>query len=300
MNSLTKLKLDNVFKYIFLAFTILCASSIIFIILFIVIKGLIPFFTTYQDGGKLNFLLFLFTTNYVATSYGIFGAFINTIYVTFLATLIALPVSVLTALFIVKIAPKYLSKTVEITIELLASIPSVIFGLFGRGVINKITQSIALAFGFQSMGGQSVLSVVFVLAFMMIPTITMLSIQAIKAVKKSQIEASLALGATVMQTNFKVVLKGARSGIFAALILGVGRALGEATAVSMVAGNIISGPNFGLFDMTRTLTSTMMLGLHESTGLEYDIRFTVGIVLIFVIIASNYILSKVKSRMERV
>ena len=106
----------------------------------------------------------------------------------------------------------------------------------------------------------------------------------------------MALGATKTQTNFKVVLTSAKSGIFAGAILGLGRAFGEATAVSMVAGNKLYGPTFNLFDITRTLTSTMLAGLKETSGLDYDIRFSVGIVLLVVIFVSNFILNKVKDK----
>nr|MDA3932014.1 ABC transporter permease subunit [Mycoplasmatota bacterium] len=111
---------------------------------------------------------------------------------------------------------------------------------------------------------------------------------------------SLALGATKTQTNFKVVLTSAKSGIFTAAILGVGRALGEATAVSLVAGNARSGPSFGFFETTATLTSTMLQGLKETIGLDYDIRFSVGIVLMVVIVLTNAILNFVKRRIGNV
>ena len=132
---------------------------------------------------------------------------------------------------------------------------------------------------------------------MIIPTITMVSVTAINAVKQDQVNGALALGASVTQANFKVVLTGAKSGIFSGIILGVGRALGEATAVSMVIGNAGSGPNFNLFATSRTLTSTMLLGIHETSGLDYDIRFSVGVILIVFILLTNILLNLVKNRM---
>ena len=126
-----------------------------------------------------------------------------------------------------------------------------------------------------------------------------MSVTAIKAVDKDLEQASLALGATKTQTNFKIVLTAAKSGIFAGAILGLGRAFGEATAVAMVAGNKLFGPTFNPFDITRTLTSTMLVGLKETTGLDYDIRFSVGLVLIAVIFISNWILNMVKKRVGR-
>ena len=99
-----------------------------------------------------------------------------------------------------------------------------------------------------------------------------------------------------MQTNFKVVLSAAKSGIFAGLVLGLGRAFGEATAVSMVAGNAMIGPTWNPFDITRTLTSTMLTGLHETSGVGYDIRFSVGIVLMIIIVFTNWLIHFVRRR----
>jgi phosphate transport system permease protein len=143
------------------------------------------------------------------------------------------------------------------------------------------------------------MAVVILLALMILPTITTISITAIKAVSEDLEQASLALGATKTQTNFKVVLSAAKSGIFAGAILGLGRAFGEATAVSMVAGNKLFGPTFNLFDITRTMTSTILAGLKETVGLDYDIRFTVGIVLMVVILLSNLSINYVKNRIGR-
>ena len=131
---------------------------------------------------------------------------------------------------------------------------------------------------------------------MIIPTITLISITSIKSVKEDYIKGSLALGASPTQTNFKVVLTSAKSGIFSGIILGVGRALGEATAVTMVAGNATSGPTFNLFDITRTLTSTMLANIKETSGLSYDIRFSVGIFLILIILVTNLILNFIRKR----
>ncbi|MGD9761896.1 MAG: PstC family ABC transporter permease, partial [Candidatus Izemoplasmatales bacterium] len=207
---------------------------------------------------------------------------------------------VLTALFIAKIAPKKLSGILRTVIELLAAIPSIVYGLFGSGVILNFVYNLAKTFGVQSPGGNSVLATVLVLALMILPTITALSEVAIRSVRSDIEKGSLALGATKTQTNFKVVLTSAKSGIFTAAILGTGRALGEATAVYLVAGNARSGPSFGLFDTTATLTSTMLQGLKETIGIDYDIRFSVGIVLMIIILLTNTILNLVKKRIGRV
>ncbi|MGE4572748.1 MAG: PstC family ABC transporter permease, partial [Candidatus Izemoplasmatales bacterium] len=170
----------------------------------------------------------------------------------------------------------------------------------GSGVILKIIYEMAKIFGVQSKGGNSVLATVMVLSLMILPTITALSEVAIRSVNKDIELGSLALGATKTQTHFKVVLTSAKSGIFTAAILGVGRALGEATAVSLVAGNARSGPTFAFFETTATLTSTMLQGLKETIGIDYDIRFSVGIVLIVVILITNLTLNFVKKKIGNV
>lgn len=296
-----KTVIDKIVRSIFLTLTIISSAIIVVIVLFIIIKGISPFVKSYEIDGslyKVNSFSFLFGTTWFKNP-NIYGAgfiIINTVYVVFLAILIAVPVSVLTALFISKIAPKGIGKIINYVIEILSSIPSIIYGIFGLGIITRFVERLSLAFNFQSAGGLSTLATVFVLAIMIIPTITMISVTSINAVKQDIIHGSLALGASKTQTNFKVVLASAKTGIFSGIILGVGRALGEATAVSMVAGNNGSGPIFNLFNTTRTLTSTMLLGLKETTGLDYDIRFSVGILLIVVILGSNILLNLVKRK----
>jgi phosphate transport system permease protein len=299
-----KAMVDRIVKNIFKGITIICASIIVIIVVYIFIKGMSPFVKNYVIDGKeyrVNFFEFIFGKTWFVypNQYGIGFIIINTIYIVALSLLIAAPVSVLTALFISKIAPKKLGRAISYVIEMLASIPSIIYGVFGIGVITVFVKNIASFFGYQSNGGISTMATIVVLAIMIIPTMTMLSITSINAVKQDIINGSLALGASVTQTNFKVVLASAKSGIFSGLILGVGRALGEATAISMVVGNSKSGPNFNLFDTTRTLTSTMLLGLKETSGLDYDIRFSVGIVLIGIILLTNFALNYVKRKIGR-
>ncbi len=286
---------DKAVRNFFLAMALLSSSFIVILVLFIFMKGISPFLPGYKY-GTVNVINFLFGMTYRQDLkiYGVGFIVINTLVSAFAALLISLPVSVLTALFIVKIAPKHLSSFMQSVVELLASIPSIVYGVFAAGVITGMVKDLAAMFNVATAGGSSLLAVIILLAIMIFPTITSMSISAIQAVDKDLQNASLALGATVTQTNFKVVLIAAKSGIFAGAILGLGRAFGEATAVSMVAGNKLYGPTFDMFDITRTLTSTMLAGLKETTGLDYDIRFSVGIVLLFVIFGSNWLLNYVK------
>lgn len=296
-----KTALDKFVKVVFSLLALICASIIVVIVAFIFIRGIKPFINkSLIDGDyyKINFWKFIFGNEWYIhpNIYSVGFIIINTLYVTFLSLIIAIPVSILSALFICKIAPKPLSKILNSVIELLTSIPSIIYGIFGLGVITQFVKNLSNFFNYQSAGGVSILATSLVLAIMIIPTITMISITSINAVKDDYIKGSLALGASKTYTNFHVVLTSAKSGIFSGIILGVGRALGEATAVSMVAGNVYQGPTFNLFDPTRTLTSTMLQGFSETSGIDYDIKFSVGIVLIIVILVTNLILNLIKKK----
>lgn len=297
---------DFLVRSFFFISSVISASFIIIIVVFIAEKGLVPFVTDNDGLGVVN--VFTFITGmewlqgqaFVSNLYGVGFIIINTLYISFLSLLIAMPIGVLTALFIAKIAPKWLSNILRTIVELLAAVPSIVYGLFGAGLVLGFVYDFAKIFGIQSKGGNSVMATVIVLSLMILPTITALSEVAIRSVRKDIEHGSLALGATKTQTNFKVVLTSAKSGIFTAAILGIGRALGEATAVSLVAGNATSGPSFGPFDITSTLTSTMLRGLKETIGIDYDIRFSVGIVLMVVILLTNAILNYVKKKVGNV
>ncbi|AMC93377.1 phosphate ABC transporter permease [Erysipelothrix larvae] len=275
---------------------IIAASAIVLIFVFIFKRGISVFLPNYPDQISLWKFLTGFQWQSSTQTYGVLFIIINTLISAFFAMLLAFPISVLTALFIVKIAPKKLGEILTTVIELLAAIPSVVYGVFASGVIVGWVDSLAKVMGYSTFGGRSLLAVIILLALMTLPTMTSLSIVAIKTVKPQLELASLALGASKTQTNFKVVLTSAKSGIFAGLILGLARAFGEATAVSMVAGNKSVGPTLNPFDITRTLTSTMLSGLKETTGLDYDVRFSVGIVLMITILISNLLIHHVKKK----
>ncbi|MFA7075394.1 MAG: phosphate ABC transporter permease subunit PstC [Candidatus Izemoplasmatales bacterium] len=298
--------IDFVIQLIFLILTIISASFIVIIIVFIGKEGIKPFITDNGGIGNVDLIRFLTGnewlkgTAFKSNLYSVGFAIINTLYISLLALLIAMPIGVLTALFIAKIASKKLSAIMRTIIELLAAVPSIVYGLFGSGLILVFVYNLAKIFGVQSQGGNSVLATILVLAMMILPTITALSEVAIRSVGKEIENGSLALGATKTQTNFKIVLTSAKSGIFSAAILGIGRALGEATAVSLVAGNAQSGPSLDFFKTTSTLTSIMLQGLKETVGLDYDIRFSVGLVLMAVILFSNLILNYAKKMVGNV
>lgn len=299
-----KVLVDKIAKGLIFAVAVLCASSIVFTIGFILVKGLKPFISSYSINGALysvNLWHFLTGTAWQVgvNGYGAGYVVMNTIYISFFTILLTAPLGIFMALVIVRMSNRLIGALLNSVVELLASIPSVIYGMFGLGEITKITEGIGTLLGFQSAGGLGNLTVILVLTMMSFPTVTMLSCSAIKGVSSSIVNGSLALGASKAQTDYKVVLTSARGGIFAGLILGVDRALGEATAVSLVCGNAGTGPDFGLFDITRTLTSTMLNGMSDASGLNYDIRFSAGILLILLIIAVNLLLGLVKRKLER-
>ena len=296
-----KTRTDIFFKGFFMSVCILCSAIIVVIIAFIVIKGVQPFFKEYIVNNqiyRLSFSEFLFgyRWNFAPNHFGAGFIILNTIYITVLALFIAVPISILSSLFIVRIAPKKIGACLQLVIELLASVPSIIYGLFGQAYLTRIVMKISEIFNIQTLGGQSVFTASLVLGMMIFPTITMVSITSIQAVNNNLILGSLALGASKTQTNFKVVLKGAKNGIFTGIILGVGRALGEATAVSKVCGNAQVGPTFSLFDTTSTITTTILSGFNEASGMAYDIKFSLGIVLIIIIVSTNIVLNLVKKK----
>lgn len=301
-NALIDITVEQILK----GLAILSGSFIFIIAGVIIAKGLTPFITDNGGLGSVPVLPFLIGDTwltgptFVSNLYSIGFIIVSTIYVVSLSLLISFPIGVLTALFIAKIAPKRLAETLRTVIEILASIPSIIYGLFGAGFILKIVYDFSAILGYQSKGGNSVLSTVIILALMTIPTITTISEVSIRSVDKTLIHGSLALGASPTQTNFKVVLAAAKSGIFTSAILGVGRALGEATAVSLVAGGRRSGLSFDILDTTSTLTTTMLEGMKESAGLDYNIRFSVGLVLMVVIVLTNLTLNAIKRKVGNV
>lgn len=297
---------DFLFRNLFKIVSVISASFIVLVIYFIMKKGISPFITTGYKQGNVNFFDFVTGMMWLngpvgeSAAYAVGFAIINTLIASFGAIILATPVSVLTALFIAKIAGKRIGEFLRTIVGLLAAIPSIIYGVFGLGVITNFTDWLADVFNQQTSAGLSLLTTVLVLALMIMPTITVVSENAISSVKNHIEQGSLALGATKIQTYFKVVLTSAKSGIFSGIILGVGRALGEATAVSMVSGNRFSGIALNPFDTTVTLTSRMLLGIKETTGLDYDIRFSVGIMLLVVIVITNFVLGFVQKRVGNI
>ena len=232
-------------------------------------------------------------------SYGILYIILSSIVATAVSVLIGVPIGLLTAVFLSEMAGKKVGNIVGSTVELLAAIPSVIYGLIGMMVLNpfmyKLDKSIfAGDSSHQFTGGSNLMSAIIVLAIMILPTVISISTSSLKAVNGSLRSASLALGATKIQTIFKVVIPSAKSGILTGVVLGIGRALGEAMAINMVAGGAVNLPL--PFNSVRTLTTQIVSEMGYSSGLHRQVLFTVGLVLYIFIMIVNYLLLKARRK----
>lgn len=213
--------------------------------------------------------------------FGIFPMIIGSIYVTALAIFIGVPLGILSAVYLSQFCPKSLSKFIIPTVELLGAIPSVVYGFFGLVVIVPF-----LADVFSGVSGKSILAASLVLSIMILPTIILVSKAAIDSVPKSYCEGALALGATKERSVFFVTLKAAKSGILSSVILGVGRAIGEAMAVIMVAGNQVQLPH-SVLDGVRTLTTNIVLEMGYATDLHKEVLIVNAVTLFVFILLIN-------------
>lgn len=285
----SKYIIDKVTRVIFLICALIAVISLVLIIGFVFYKGLRPFFAE----GK-SFTKFIFGAQWYPTSddpkYGILPMIIASIYGTLGALIIGVPIGLLTAIFISEIAPNWLSKIIIPAVELLAGIPSVLYGLFGLAIIVPWIQNT-----FNLPQGQSLLAVIIVLAVMMLPTIISVSTTAIRAVPRSYKEGSLALGASHIETTFKVVVPAAKSGILAAIVLGCGRAIGETMAIILVGGNAVEIPK-SIFDKVRPLTSNIALEMGYATEAHQELLFATGVVLFAFILILNLVISKLSNK----
>ena len=232
-------------------------------------------------------------------SYGILYIILSSIVATAVSVLIGVPIGLLTAVFLSEMAGKKVGNIVGSTVELLAAIPAVIYGLIGMMVLNpfmyKLEKSIfAGDSSHQFTGGSNLMSAIIVLAIMILPTVISISASSLKAVNGSLRSASLALGATKIQTIFKVVIPSAKSGILTGVVLGIGRALGEAMAINMVAGGAVNLPL--PFNSVRTLTTQIVSEMGYSSGLHRQVLFTVGLVLYIFIMIVNYLLLRARRK----
>lgn len=235
-------------------------------------------------------------------SFGILYVILTSIVGTILAILIGVPIGLLTAVFLAEVAPKRLAAIVKPAVELLAGIPSVIYGLLGLMILNPLMYKWEQVLfkgseTHQFTGGANLISAVIVLAVMILPTVINISESAMRAVSPQLKAASLALGASHIQTIFKVIIPAAKSGIISAVVLGVGRAIGEAMAISLVSGSSVNAPL--PFNSVRFLTTAIVSEMGYASGLHRQVLFTIGLVLFVFIMIINIILSKVLKKGEK-
>ncbi len=226
--------------------------------------------------------------------YGILPMILGSIYITIGAIIIGVPIGILTSVFMAEYCPKRIYKPLKSATELLAGIPSVVYGFFGLVLLVPFVREIARTFGFAG-NGNSMLTASIILGIMILPTIIGVTEAAIRQVPRHYYEGALALGATQERSIFFVVLPAAKSGVVAAVVLGIGRAIGETMAVIMVAGNQARMPE-GIFEGVRTLTSNIVLEMGYAADLHKDALIATGVVLFVFILLINLVVALLNRR----
>ena len=260
---------ETLMHIIFLLLGLVTVACVLLITVYLVISG-IPAIR------KIGLIPFLFGKVWDSTaaepSFGILPFLLTSIYGTAGAILLGVPIGFLTAVYLAKLAPKRVKGAMQVAVSMLAGIPSVVYGLVGMLILVPGIRKI-----FHVPDGASLLAAIIVLAIMILPSIIKVSITALEAVPKEYEDASLALGATPVETYFRVSVPAAKSGIAAAVVLGVGRAIGEALAVMMVAGNAANMPS--LFQSVRFLTTGVASEMSYAGGLQRQALFSIALVL---------------------
>lgn len=285
-----KRMLEDFIHGVFLILGLITVGCVLLITVYLVISG-IP---AIREIGLLDFL---FGRTWKSTaeepSFGILPFILTSVYGTAGAILLGVPIGFLTAVYLAKLAPPKLKAVVEGAVSLLAGIPSVVYGLVGMLVLVPGIRKL-----FHVPDGASLMAAIVVLAIMILPSIIKVSMNALEAVPKEYEDASLALGATPIETYFRVSVPAAKSGIAAAVVLGVGRAIGEAMAVMMVSGNVPNMPS--LFQSVRFLTTAVASEMSYSSGLQRQALFSIALVLFLFIMlinaALNFFLKRNKER----
>ena len=263
---------------IFLMLGLITVGCVLLITVYLIVSG-IPAIR------EIGLLKFLFGKTWASTAsqpqYGILPFILTSVYGTCGAILIGVPVGFLTAVYLSKVAPKRVRAVLQSAVSLLAGIPSVVYGLVGMLVLVP-----AIRKAFRLPDGASLLAAILVLAVMILPSIIKVSVTALEAVPKEYEDASLALGATPIETYFRVSVPAAKSGIAAAVVLGVGRAIGEAMAVMMVSGNVPNMP-LSIFESVRFLTTAVASEMSYASGLQRQALFSIALVLYLFILLIN-------------
>ena len=268
---------ENAMHLLFLLLGLITVGCVLLITVYLVLSG-IPVIR------KIGLVNFLFNPRWESTaaepSFGILPFILTSVYGTAGAIVLGVPIGFLTAVYISKIAPPKIRGLLESAVSLLAGIPSVVYGLVGMLVLVPGIRQL-----FHVPDGSSLLAAMIVLAIMILPSIIKVSVTALEAVPSEYEDASLALGATPVETYFRVSVPAARSGIAAAVVLGVGRAIGEAMAVMMVSGNVPNMP--ALFQSVRFLTTAVASEMSYASGLQRQALFSIALVLFLFIMLMN-------------
>lgn len=281
--------IERIIGGIFLLLGLITVGCVLLITIYLVVSGL----PAIIEIGPIDFL---FGKKWASTTeeakYGILPFILTSVYGTAGAILSGVPIGFLTAIYLSKVASPRIKEIVQSAVSLLAGIPSVVYGLVGMLVLVPGIREI-----FHVPDGASLLAAIIVLAIMILPSIIKMSVTALDAVPKEYEDASLALGATKIETYFRVSVPAAKSGIAAAVVLGVGRAIGEAMAVMMVAGNAANMPD-SLFQSVRFLTTAVSSEMSYSSGLQQQALFSIALVLfLFIMLITgtlNFFLKKEK------
>ena len=278
--------LEVFMNLLFFVCGLIAVVFVLFISIYLIVSGL----PAIREIGLVDFL---FGTEWASTAaepkFGILPFILTSIYGTAGAIVLGVPVGFMTAVFLAKVAPPRLASLVRPAVDLLAGIPSVVYGLIGMMVLVP-----AVRVAFHLPDGASLFCAILVLAVMILPSIISVSETALKAVPKEYEEASLALGATHIETVFRVSVPAASSGIAASIVLGIGRAIGEAMAVIMVAGNVANMP--GLFQSVRFLTTAVSSEMAYASGLQRQALFSIALVLFLFIMLINMVLNTLLKR----
>ena len=281
--------MENAIHGLFLFCVFVSVAFVLLISVYLIISG-IP--AIHQIGP----IKFLFGTTWKSgqNQFGILPFILTSVYGTAGAVILGIPIGIFTAMFLAKAAPPRIASVIQEAVELLAGIPSVVYGLVGMTVLVPGVQK-----AFHLSSGATLFSAIVVLTIMILPYIISVSATALRAVPREYEEASLALGANYTETWFRVSLRAAKSGVAAAVIQGVGRALGEAMAIIMVAGNVANMP--GLFKSVRFLTTAIVSEMSYASygSLQRQALFSIGLVLFLFIMMINWILHRVIRKEEQ-
>lgn len=281
--------MENALHGLFLFCGFVSVAFVLLISVYLIISG-IPAI------HKIGPIKFLFGTTWKSgqNQFGILPFILTSVYGTAGAVILGIPIGIFTAMFLAKAAPPRIAAVIQGAVELLAGIPSVVYGLVGMTVLVLGVQK-----AFHLSSGATLFSAIVVLTIMILPYIISVSATALRAVPREYEEASLALGANYTETWFRVSLRAAKSGVAAAVIQGVGRALGEAMAIIMVAGNVANMP--GLFQSVRFLTTAIVSEMSYASygSLQRQALFSIGLVLFLFIMMINWILHRVIRKEEQ-